>query len=92
VRLGTYLRWMGRESRGSRGRMLYFVACLAIGVAAVVGTAALSMSIEAGFRAKSREILGADFTVDARRALPPELYTAIDDIPDVRRSGAGRAT
>lgn len=86
MNIGTYLRWMGRESRGSRGRMLYFVACLAIGVAAVVGTAALSQSIEAGFRAKSREILGADITVDARRPLPPELYAAMDEIPDVRRS------
>ncbi len=82
----TYLRWMGRESRGSRGRMLYFVACLAIGVAAVVGTGALSLSIQAGFRAKSREILGADFTVDAGRPLPPELYAAVNEIPGVRRS------
>ncbi len=86
MKLVTYLRFMGRESRGSRGRMLYFVACLAIGVSAVVGTAALSMSIEAGFRAKSREILGADFTVDARRPLPAELYEQVDEIPGVRHT------
>ena len=32
----AYLRAMLRESRGSKARMVYFAACLAIGVAAVV--------------------------------------------------------
>ena len=86
MKIGLALRLMTRESRGSRGRMLYFTACLAVGVAAVVGTAALSSTVRAGFAAKSREILGADFTVDARRPLPPELSSAIDAIPDARRS------
>ena len=79
MKLRTYLRWMGRESRGARGRMLYFAACLAVGVAAIVGTSALGESIEAGFRAKSREILGADFKVDARRPLPEELTAAVNE-------------
>jgi putative ABC transport system permease protein len=66
--------------------MLYFAACLAVGVAAIVGTAALAGSVEAGFRAKSREILGADFTVDARRPLPEELDAAIAGIEGAERS------
>lgn len=82
----AYLRWMVRESRGSRGRMLYFAACLAVGVAAVVGTAALSASVENSYRTRSREILGADFTVDARRPLPPELDAALAALPGAERS------
>jgi putative ABC transport system permease protein len=82
----VFLRWMIRESRGARGRMLYFTACLAIGVAAVVGTAALGQVVEDGFRSKSREILGADLTVDARRPLPPELDDEMARVPGVERS------
>ncbi len=84
--LATYLRWLVRESRGARGRMLYFTICLAIGVAAVVGTAALAEGIHRGFDEQSREILGADFTVDARRPLPPELDVALAAVPGLVRS------
>lgn len=85
MKLAVFLRWMVRESRGARGRMLYFTACLAIGVAAVVGTAALGQVVKEGFRAKSREILGADFTVDARRPLPAELGPAMERVAGVER-------
>ena len=83
--IAVFLRWMIRESRGARGRMLYFTACLAVGVSAVVGTAALGQVVEDGFRSKSREILGADLTVDARRPLPAELDAAMADLPGVER-------
>lgn len=85
MKLAIALRWMRRESRGARGRMLYFTACLAVGVAAIVGVAALSQAIENGFRESSREILGADVSVDARRLLPPQL----DEIA-ARHSGVER--
>jgi len=61
-----------RESRASRGRLLFFTACLAIGVAAVVGVTALISAMEAGLREGSRELLAADLSVSARRALPAE--------------------
>ena len=48
MKVSVYLRWMLRESRGARGRMVYFAACLAIGVAAVVGAAALSEASDFG--------------------------------------------
>jgi len=61
---------MLRESRGSRGRLFFFMLCLAVGVAAVVGVAALSNGIKDGLRAKGREILAADVMVESRRPLP----------------------
>jgi putative ABC transport system permease protein len=77
---------MVRDSRGSRGRMVYFTLCLAVGVAAVVGTAALAAGIRSGFDEQSREILGADLTVDARRPLPDDLDAAVTAEPGVERS------
>ena len=58
-----------REARGGRGRMLFFVACLAIGTAAVTGVAALVDAVDAGIRGRSRELLAADLRVRSRR--PP---------------------
>ena len=81
-----YLRWLLRESRGARGRMLYFTICLAIGVAAIVGTSALAQGLHRGFDEQSREILGADFTVDARRPLPAELDDALGAVEGLERT------
>lgn len=77
------LRWVLRESRGGLGRMLYLLACLTVGVAAVVGTDALSASVRGGFEARSREILGADLKIDARRPLPESLGELLDATPGV---------
>lgn len=70
TRLAVALR---RESRGSRARLAYFAACLALGVGAIVGVASLISAIETGVRSQSRELLACDFTVSSRRELPPEL-------------------
>jgi putative ABC transport system permease protein len=59
-----------RVARGARARLLLFVACMSVGVAAVVGVASVIDAIEQGIRARSRELLGGDLAVEARRALP----------------------
>ena len=84
--LGVAVRWVLRESRGARGRMLFFVACLAIGVAAVVGVASLSASIAQGFSDRSREILGADVAVGGGRPLPADLDGAFAALPGTERT------
>ena len=83
---GFILRSMLRESRGARGRLLFFVACLAVGVAAVTGVAGLVGGVEAGVRARSREVLAADLSVDGRRPLPPELDELLADVPGLERT------
>jgi putative ABC transport system permease protein len=62
-----------RESRGARGRLVFFVLCLALGVAAITGVAALVASVEHALQAQSRELLGADLSIDGRRPVPGEL-------------------
>jgi putative ABC transport system permease protein len=68
--LSLFLRMLWRESRGARSRLIFFGACVAVGVAAVVGVAALVDSIELGIRGRSRELLGGDLAIEARAPLP----------------------
>lgn len=76
----TFLRQLARESRGSRGRLVFFVACLAVGVGAVVSVAGVSVGLETGIRARAKPMLGADLAVRGQRPLTPELEAAIGAI------------
>jgi putative ABC transport system permease protein len=67
------LRLLLRGWRGGRGRIAVFVACLALGVAAVVAVRGLSGGIDRGVRAAAKELLAADLAVESRRPLPPDL-------------------
>jgi putative ABC transport system permease protein len=76
VSFTLFLRTLWREARGSHARFLFFTACLAVGVAAVVGLSALSNALELGIRARSRELLGGDLALESRRPLP-DLATVL---------------
>lgn len=86
MKFGLVVQAALRESRGARGRLLFFTACLALGVAAIVGVASLITAIEDGLRAQSRDLLAADVSVDSRRALPKELDTFFADRPGAERT------
>ena len=64
------LRWLIRETRGWGGRVVFFLACLAVGVAAVVAVAALSDGVREAVRAQGRQLLAADLVVGGRRPAP----------------------
>lgn len=81
-----YLKTLLRESRGSRGRLVFFIACLAVGVAAVVAVAGLSDSLDQGVRREARPLLGADLAVRGSRPLPPELDHAVASLDEVQRT------
>ncbi len=83
---GFYARALVRESRGSRGRLAFFIACLAVGVAAVVAVAGLSASLRDGIRREARQLLAADLAVRGNQPLPPEVLAAITDLPGARRT------
>lgn len=71
------LRTLSREARGSRTLLFFFVACLALGVAAVVAVSGLTAGIDRGIRSQARELLAADLAVEAYRPLPPRLDEAL---------------
>lgn len=73
MRARLLARFMGREARGLGRRLLFFVASLAVGVAAVVAVAGLSATMRRSLAAEARNLLAADVVVSSRRPLPAEL-------------------
>lgn len=78
---------MGRETRGASGKILFFTACLAVGVAAIVAVAGLSNGIDRGLRREARSLLAADLSVRAGKALPAAVTQAVEALVE-KRSGA----
>lgn len=85
MRLSLYVRALAWESRGAAGRLAFFVACLAVGVAAVVAVAGLSSGVERALRAEARKLLAADLAVSGRRPLPAALEAALRRLPGMRQ-------
>ncbi|MFP5288624.1 MAG: ABC transporter permease [Thermoanaerobaculia bacterium] len=75
-----------RESRGARGRLAFFVACLSVGVAAVVAVAGMSASLDEGVRTEARQLLAADLAVEGRRPVPPGLDLAKAGLAGAQRT------
>ncbi len=63
-------RYGAREVRGLGMRLVFFVASLAVGVAAVVAVAGLGEATRSSVRTQARELLAADLAVSSRRPLP----------------------
>lgn len=62
-------RLAARDLRGSLGQFRIFLACLAIGVAAIAAVGSLSAAVVAGLKADARVLLGGD--VDLRLVHQP---------------------
>jgi putative ABC transport system permease protein len=76
---------MVRESRGSLSRFAFFVACLAVGVAAIVSVAGLSDGLDRSIRVEARQLLAADLAVSGLSPLPAEAEQFIDSRDDLER-------
>lgn len=64
------LRYAAAEARGALARLGFYVACLGVGVAAVVAVAGLTDALDRGIRDKARTLLAADLSISGRRPLP----------------------
>jgi putative ABC transport system permease protein len=87
MKASQYFRYMARESRGSRGRLGFFIACLAIGVAAVVAVAGLSEGLETAVGREARQLMAADLAIEGRKPLPAAVSSLLD-----REVGTNRTT
>ena len=76
---------MRRELRGSQARVLFFVACLAVGVGAVVAVAGLADSVQGAVSAKRGRCSPPTWR-SGRRPLP----TVVDDAPAEWVTGTAR--
>ncbi len=83
----VFLRHLHRESRGSRGRLVFFVACLAAGVASVVAVAGFSEGLDRGIRSEAKTLLAADLAVRGRQPIPEVIEAEIDRIAGAERTG-----
>jgi len=79
MKLSHYWTLAARETRRASGRMSLFIACIAIGVAAVVVVAGLSDGVTDGVRAEGRRLMAADVTVEARRPMPAVIQDILED-------------
>lgn len=67
-----WLRFAGRELRGGVKGFRIFLACLALGVAAIAAASSTAEAFRRGLASQAREILGGDIAVSVRqRRLQP---------------------
>ncbi len=90
--LRTAARFAARELRGGLKGFRIFLACLALGVAAIAAVGSVRASIEAGLAAEGAAILGGDaeleftyrFASDDERAWMARTASATSEIADFR--------
>ncbi|MEK6324145.1 MAG: FtsX-like permease family protein [Acidobacteriota bacterium] len=74
------LQMARRELRASWRRLLFFFACIAIGVGAIVAGRSMLQNAGVAIAAEARSLLTADVQVDSSRPWTPETLAAIDRI------------
>jgi putative ABC transport system permease protein len=78
-RIPLTLRLAFRELRGGLSGFAVFLACIALGVAAIAGVASISRSLTDGLGREGARILGGDLTYSLiNRAATPEERAALD--------------
>ncbi|OSQ46993.1 ABC transporter permease [Marivita geojedonensis] len=90
--LATASRFARRELRGGLHGFRIFLACLALGVAAIAGVGSVRSAIQSGLEAQGSILLGGDASVEftyrfaepEERAYLESISTAISEITDFR--------
>jgi putative ABC transport system permease protein len=74
------LQMARRELRASWRRLLFFFACIAIGVGAIVAGRSMLQNANVAITTEARRLLTADVQVDSGRPWTPETLAAIDRV------------
>ncbi|MFZ7091151.1 ABC transporter permease [Primorskyibacter sp. 2E233] len=85
-------RFARRELRGGLHGFRIFLACLALGVAAIAGVGSVRAAIEAGLQDQGAVLLGGDaqveftyrFATEAERAWMADVATEVSEVTDFR--------
>ena len=78
-RVPLTLRLAFRELRAGLGGFVVFLACIALGVAAIAGVASISRSLTDGLGREGKRILGGDLTYSLiNREATPDERAALD--------------
>jgi putative ABC transport system permease protein len=84
VNARAFARQLARESRGARGRLVFFALCLGVGVAGVVAVAGFSSALREGLAGEARRLLAGDLRVEGLRPLPEAAARVIAAEPGAR--------
>lgn len=82
------LRLAARELRGARHHFTHFLACVTLGVAAIVAVASFAASLQNTVAASARTLLGGDLEINSTR---PLSAAALDILGHLERDGARAA-
>ncbi|MFY9571219.1 MAG: FtsX-like permease family protein, partial [Blastocatellia bacterium] len=74
------LQMARRELRTSWHRLLFFFACIAIGVGAIVAGRSMLQNASTAIASEARSLLTADVQVDSNRPWAPETLASIDRV------------
>src|SRR6195256_2435596 len=86
------LRFAGRELRSGVKGFRIFLACLALGVAAIAAASSTAEAFRQGLAGQAREILGGDLSVSVRqRHFTTEEQAAMSRLGRVSLAVANRA-
>ncbi|HSL23320.1 MAG TPA: FtsX-like permease family protein [Vicinamibacterales bacterium] len=72
------VRMAAREVRASWRRLLFFFACVAIGVAAIVALRSIVQSVRGALVGEARTLLGADVVIATNRPWDPNVRQEIE--------------
>src|SRR4051794_6573191 len=86
------LRFAGRELRAGVRGFRIFLACLALGVAAIAAAGSTAEAFREGLNSKAREILGGDVAVSVQlRRFSPQERAVFERLGRVSWAVGGRA-
>ncbi|HUL75450.1 MAG TPA: FtsX-like permease family protein [Vicinamibacterales bacterium] len=74
------IRMAWRETRASWARLLFFFACVALGVAAIVVLRSVVTHVRTTLTREARHLVGADIVIQAQRPWTDELRARIDQM------------
>ncbi len=69
-----------RESRGNLNRLALFVACIVLGVAALVSITSFGDNLNRAIEEQAKTLLGADLVADSRMEFSDEAIALLDSI------------
>ena len=79
-RVTAALAMAWRETRGAGRHFIYFVACVTVGVAAIVAVGSFARSLEATVGRSARSLMGGDVEIRASRPLSADAALAVTDL------------
>lgn len=81
-----------RDARNNFGRMFLFISSVIIGIAALVSINSFNINLQRNIDEQAKDLLGADFVVNANKAFESDLLTSFDSVKATQAKEASMAS